>query len=218
MTRRSFRTYSVAYQTTPHYRTSRENWSLLQLCGKVLLSWTTGTVLRLKKLSKNFPHGLSSSLISFFTKRLTGHSSIAPKILSETSVNGIKVGDVQLKQRKRRVAVLSLASTPLPNTKAPPALLISDGAMEKMFAGSATSVSPRPDSAQKSLSLRSRRKHKAWGESPRIRSQRQAGARENGRQCEFPVCRPRSRAPALYLARYPGACAPGFMLTPVITG
>ena len=33
---------------------------------------------------------------------------------------------------RRRV---SLASTPLPTTKAPPVLLVSDGAMEKMFAG-----------------------------------------------------------------------------------
>jgi hypothetical protein len=34
------------------------------------------SVSRLKKLSKNFPHGLSSSRISFFTKRLTGQSSV----------------------------------------------------------------------------------------------------------------------------------------------
>ena len=33
---------------------------------------------------------------------------------------------------RRRV---SLASTPLPTTKAPPAILVSDGAMEKIFAG-----------------------------------------------------------------------------------
>jgi hypothetical protein len=39
--------------------------------------------------------------------------------------------------------------------------------------------------AQKSLSLRSRRKHKAWGASPRIRSSKQAEARENGRQREI---------------------------------
>jgi hypothetical protein len=38
---------------------------------------------------------------------------------------------------------------------------------------------------KKSLSLRSRRKHKAWGASPRIRSSKDTEARENGRQREI---------------------------------
>src|SRR5215210_6169729 len=51
---------------------------------------------------------------------------------------------------------------------------------------------------EKSLSLRSRRKHKAWGASPRIRSQKQARARETGDSVKFTGFRPLSRAPTFY--------------------
>src|SRR5215212_7013728 len=59
---------------------------------------------------------------------------------------------------------------------------------------------------KKSLSLRSGRKqsprsgrqHKAWGASPRIRSQKQARARETGDSVKFTGFRPLSRAPTSF--------------------
>ena len=44
------------------------------------------------------------------------------------------------------------------------------------------------------LSLRSRRQHKAWGVSPRIRWAKPAGARETGDSVESTGCHPLSRA------------------------
>src|SRR3569832_873319 len=53
----------------------------------------------------------------------------------------------------------------------------------------------REASPKKSLSLRSRRKHKAWGASPRIRTQKgKSGARETGDSVKCEVFRPLSRA------------------------
>jgi hypothetical protein len=67
-------------------------------------------------------------------------------------------------------------------------------------------------------SLRSRRKHKAWGASPRNRSQRQAGARENGRQRGISSLSPAVAGSDPLFGTLPWAYAPGFMLTPAIAG
>src|SRR5215204_1428778 len=59
-------------------------------------------------------------------------------------------------------------------------------------------LQPSSTVRKKSLSLRSRRKHKAWGASPRIRSQKQARARETGDSVKFTGFRPLSRAPTSF--------------------
>ena len=72
------------------------------------------------------------------------------------------------------------------------------------------------------LSLRSRRKHKAWGVSPRRQSTEGYQARECGRQSDrgkiLTIMRnelsPISWARKFNLDSDPGACAPGFMLPP----
>ena len=52
---------------------------------------------------------------------------------------------------------------------------------------------------KESLSPRSGRQHKAWGASPRIRSQKQARARETGDSMKFTGFRPLSRAPSFFI-------------------
>ena len=65
------------------------------------------------------------------------------------------------------------------------------------------------------LSLRSRRQHKAWGTSPRIRTIKnllEPAKRATAVLVEG--CRPLSRARAPFSINDAGAAAPGFMLTP----
>ena len=62
-------------------------------------------------------------------------------------------------------------------------------------------------------SPRSGRQHKAWGASPRDVKRIKFGARETGDSRTFKHCRP-LRGLAIEFYWDPGACAPGFMLTP----
>src|SRR5215204_1402811 len=59
---------------------------------------------------------------------------------------------------------------------------------------------------------------KPGAQAPGSDHKRTTGARETGDSVKFTGFRPLSRAPTSLLVLEPGACAPGFMLTPAIAG
>src|SRR6185295_10012844 len=78
---------------------------------------------------------------------------------------------------------------------------------------------PNAQAFYKSLSLRSRRKHKSWGVSPRDRSGinlELATARDSERQHTTNDASTRYHGLKFVMRNCPGAYAPGFTLTPAL--